>query len=115
MGYFVIFRIIAVISFYERSGVLNLLKNVIEYVCEIDNEIEKTIKIEMYNKKNAIVTSTNNKGEPVPPEKFNFDRTMKKVETGLGTTYAYLVTKAHGGEESSERKDTTVMVKLYRT
>jgi len=44
-------------------------------------------------------------------EKFNSDRLKKKDGTGLGTSYAYLVTKAHGGDifvKSNEEEGTTV-------
>ena len=47
-------------------------------------------------------------------EKFNADvRNRKKKGAGLGTTYAYLVTRAHGGDiivDSNEKEGTTVTV-----
>jgi signal transduction histidine kinase len=65
-----------------------------------------------------IIVKINNKGEPISPErlklffeKFNSDRLKKKDGTGLGTTYVYLVTKAHGGDifvEPDEISGTTV-------
>ena len=76
----------------------------------------------MYNEENKIVVKINNKGKPIPPEKlqlffdkFNSDKTEKKDGTGLGTTYSYLVTKAHGGDifvDSNKTNGTTVTVKF---
>jgi len=49
-------------------------------------------------------------------EKFNTDRSKKKEGTGLGTTYAYLITKAHGGDifvDSTGEEGTTVTLIFY--
>jgi len=69
-------------------------------------------------KKGKTIVKINNYGDPIPPEKmkvffekFNTDRIMKKDGTGLGTTYAYLITKAHNGDinvESTDEEGTTV-------
>ena len=76
----------------------------------------------MYNENESVVVKINNKGEPIPPEKlelffekFNTDRKKKKEGTGPGTTYAYLITKAHWGDsyvESDKKDGTTVTVKF---
>ena len=100
----------------------NLIKNAIEYISDIEDESEKVVKVEMYSTNGKVVVKINNKGETISTEKlqlffekFNSDRTKKHEGTGLGTTYAYLVTKAHCGEisvESNEKDGTTVTVKL---
>jgi len=74
------------------------------------------------NEDDKLIIHINNRGEPVPKEKlelffekFNTDRKKKNSGTGLGTTYAYLVTKAHGGDisvESDAVNGTTVTVKF---
>lgn len=97
---------------------INLIKNAIEHISDLKNESEKVVKINMINENGKIIVKINNKGEPISPErlklffeKFNSDRLKKKDGTGLGTTYAYLVTKAHGGDisvESDEISGTTV-------
>ena len=96
----------------------NLIKNAIEHISDLKNESEKVVKITLTDENGKIVIKINNKGEPIAPErlklffeKFNSDRLKKKDGTGLGTTYAYLVTKAHGGDifvESDEISGTTV-------
>ena len=96
----------------------NLIKNAIEHVYDCIDDNEKVVSISQYLNQGSIFVTINNKGEPIPPEKlkvffekFNSDRTKKKEGTGLGTSYAYLVTKAHGGDifiESTKSKGTTV-------
>jgi len=98
----------------------NLIKNGIEHVVDLESETERRTNVSIYNESDQIVVEVNNGGEPISSErlasffeKFNTDR--KGQGTGLGTTYAYLVTKAHGGEisvTSSEADGTTVTVKL---
>ena len=100
----------------------NLIKNGAEHVMAIENETERLVRISMHNEEGYVVVRINNRGEPVPPErlptffeKFNTDRAKKKEGTGLGTTYAYLVTRAHGGEisvTSDETEGTTLIVKV---
>ncbi|MHB9027248.1 MAG: PAS domain-containing protein [Candidatus Latescibacterota bacterium] len=104
------------------SGVFtNLIMNAIEHVGDLSDPTEKIIRIELYNRDSTIVAAINNRGEPVPPErlvtffeKFNFSGVLqKKKGHGLGTNYAYLVTKAHDGHiavESTGEKGTTVTV-----
>lgn len=99
---------------------INLIKNAIEHVSELDDETQKTVRIVIKEEDENIVVTINNKGKPIPQdkralffEKFNSDRTRKQDGTGLGTTYAYLVTKAHGGDitvESNKEDGTTVTV-----
>lgn len=98
----------------------NLIKNSIEHVENLEEGSEKTVKIRLTNTDDKISLSINNKGTPIPPEKlklffekFNTDRNVKRNGTGLGTTYAYLVVKAHGGDisvSSNEEEGTTVTI-----
>ena len=105
------------------SGVFrNLIKNGIEHVANLDDELDRVVKVMMHNEAEQVVVRIKNGGEPIPStrlasffEKFNTDKSKKKGGTGLGTTYAYLVTKAHGGEisvTSSEKEGTTLTVKF---
>ena len=100
----------------------NLIKNAVEHVGKLRDKSEKIVKIAMYGENNKIIITINNKGKPIPPEKlelffdkFNTDRFDKKEGTGLGTTYAYLVVKAHGGDilvESNEKDGTTITIQF---
>ena len=103
----------------------NLIKNAIEHVKECESAAEKIIEIEMLGTGTGIKISINNKGETIPPgklklffEKFNTDRVKKKTGTGLGTTYAYLVAKAHGWNisvTSEENDGTTITIRIPST
>ena len=100
----------------------NLIKNAVEHVAELESIAEKTVTVKIYNKYRKVYVEINNKGVPIPEErlelffeKFNTDRTMKRDGTGLGTTYAYLVVKAHGGEidvTSKGGEGTTVTIQM---
>lgn len=100
----------------------NLIKNSIEHVCMCGNPEEKIVRITHYREDRNAVVKINNRGAPLPPErlatffeKFNTDKKTKVSGTGLGTTYAYLVTVAHGGTisvESNEKDGTTVTVRF---
>lgn len=103
----------------------NLLKNAIEHVQDCEHEEEKVVTVALYPHRGKTIATFNNKGEIIPPDKlkvffkkFNTDRTKKKEGTGLGTTYAYLITQAHGGDifvESNEDDGTTVTVSFDAT
>ena len=100
----------------------NLIKNGIEHVRDLEDEDQRCVTVRMDHEDGYAVVRINNRGEPVPPErlatffeKFNTDKKKKQGGTGLGTTYAYLVTRGHGGEisvTSDETEGTTVTVKL---
>ena len=99
-----------------------MIKNAGEHVAELETIAEKTVTVKIYDKYRKVYVEINNKGVPIPEErlelffeKFNTDRTMKRDGTGLGTTYAYLVVKAHKGEinvRSNEEEGTTVTVHM---
>ncbi|MHB9028541.1 MAG: PAS domain-containing protein, partial [Candidatus Latescibacterota bacterium] len=97
----------------------NLVLNAIEHVADLENPEEKTVTVEMNREGDHLVVRIRNRGEPIPPErvaaffdKFNVGP-EKRHGIGLGTTYARLVTKAHGGTitvTSNDREGTTVIV-----
>ena len=106
---------------YEKGKVELHIVKMPEYNVE---ESDRIIKVNLANENGNAVVKINNGGEPIPPErvasffeKFNTDRKNKKGGTGLGTTYSYLVVKAHGGKisvESNEKEGTTLTVKLNK-
>lgn len=103
----------------------NLIKNAIEHVNCLDDKKQKTVRINISRENNHALVTINNKGKPVPKEKlelffekFNTNRNEKSGGTGLGTTYAYLVTKAHGGDisvTSNKKEGTTIRLKFKTT
>jgi len=100
----------------------NLVKNAIEHVASLNDPLEKTVLIKRSNVDGNSNIIINNRGEIISEErlqvifdKFNTDRMKKKEGTGLGTTYALLVTKAHEGNiriDSDMINGTTVTVTL---
>ena len=98
----------------------NVIKNAVEHVKDCSDQSEKTIDINLKTSDNRLFITINNKGDIIPPdrlelffEKFNSDRLRKKAGTGLGTTYAYLVAKAHGWDikvDSNEKDGTTITI-----
>jgi PAS domain S-box-containing protein len=95
----------------------NLILNALEHVASLRDAGEKTVTVGFRKEKDCSIVSINNRGEPVPEErlatffeKFNVGP-EKRHGTGLGTTYAYMVTKAHGGDiavASNREEGTTV-------
>ncbi len=100
-----------------------LIRNAIEHVAGETDSSERTITTELFNENNSIVVRINNRGIPIPRErldtffdKFNADREAKPEGTGLGTTFAALVTRAHGGTievTSNEKEGTTVTLRFH--
>ncbi|MCZ6634888.1 MAG: HAMP domain-containing sensor histidine kinase, partial [bacterium] len=99
----------------------NLIKNAIEHVADLPDEAEREVRVVLSNHANQAVIRIHNRGEPIPEEKLDsfFEKfnTSKKEKggTGLGTTYAYLVTTAHGGKievASTPEEGTTLTVQL---
>lgn len=110
------------------SGVFyNLIKNAIEHVADKKNQLDKIIKINVFVKDSNVIIQINNKGKPISKEnlafffeKFNSNKSGGFKGTGLGTTYAYVITKAHGGEigvASDIKYGTTLTLKfpLYQS
>ncbi len=99
----------------------NVTKNAIEHVADLEDDMERVVKLYLLSENRNALVRINNRGEPIPPEKLGsffekFNTTKRETGgTGLGTTYAYLVTKAHGGVisvVSDETEGTTVTVQL---
>ena len=103
----------------------NLIKNAIEHVADLKDDSERTVKVQLHEEDRYAVVEIANRGEAIAPEKlctffekFNTDRSKKAGGTGLGTTYAYWVTRAHDGEmtvTSDGVEGTTVTVKLRKS
>lgn len=102
------------------SGVfMNLIKNAAEHVGGLE-EAERTVVIAVNRRAREVAIAITNGGPPVPTERLEgffekFNTRGKDGGTGLGTTYAALVTRAHGGRigvTSSEADGTTVTVTL---
>ncbi|MCD6308064.1 MAG: GHKL domain-containing protein, partial [Candidatus Latescibacteria bacterium] len=101
---------------------LNVLKNAVEHVSGLEDRSQKTVEVVVDNKEDSVVIRVNNRGEPIPEgklrtffDKFNSDRRKKKEGMGLGTTYAWLVTRAHDGcikVASNSMEGTTVTISL---
>ncbi len=97
-----------------------LIRNAIEHVSEVEEESERRVTVEIFNRDSSIVVKINNRGPTLSPErlatffdKFNPGPDGKSVGPGLGTTYAALVTRAHGGDiavDSTVTRGTTVTV-----
>jgi PAS domain S-box-containing protein len=98
----------------------NLIKNAAEHVMDSDEDSVRLVQVTLNEVAGKAVVTVHNGGSSVPPEdlasffeKFNTKR--KKGGTGLGTTYAYLVTSAHGGHisvTSTPLEGTTLTVSL---
>ncbi len=97
----------------------NLAKNAVEHIVEHE-VVDSTIGIALSVQEQEASVAIHNGGPPIPAELIasffeKFNTHGKQGGTGLGTSYAHLVTTAHGGEidvQSSERDGTTVTVRL---
>ncbi|MDA1027816.1 MAG: HAMP domain-containing sensor histidine kinase [Bacteroidetes bacterium] len=98
----------------------NLLKNAVEHIISLDDSARR-VDVYCSSEPGFVVISVHNGGETVPPERIAtfFDKfnTTKANDggTGLGTTYARLVTEARGGSISawsSAERGTLVSVRL---
>ncbi len=100
---------------------INLIQNAIEHVAGIPDPGEKAVTVDVRKGSGGYIVRINNRGVPIAPdrldaffEKFN-SGPEKKNGTGLGTTYACSVVRAHGGNigvTSDVEKGTTVTVEL---
>ncbi|MDP6041796.1 MAG: HAMP domain-containing sensor histidine kinase, partial [Candidatus Latescibacteria bacterium] len=98
----------------------NLIKNAAEHIVELDDESQRIVRLRLSKGLGKTIVAINNGGDPVPQdlldaffEKFNTEN--KPGGTGLGTTYAALVTHAHDGDiavTSTQEEGTTVTVTL---
>ncbi|MHB9029511.1 MAG: sensor histidine kinase, partial [Candidatus Latescibacterota bacterium] len=96
----------------------NLLRNAIGQIAGLEPASERRVRVEIHNADSSIVVKINSRGTILPPERtatffdrFNANREIRPDGAGLGTTYAFLVTKAHGGDisiDSNSREGTTI-------
>lgn len=102
----------------------NLIKNAVEHVASADPSVwQDGVRVHCSLSPTEVITDITNGGPPVPEdrlatffEKFNSTKTGSGG-TGLGTTYARIVTEAHGGSiavHSSAEEGTRVRVELPR-
>ena len=109
----------------EADGVLlsgvfqNLIKNALEHVYDLEDS-QRHISIELARDGQWASVSINNPGPTIPAEHLDtffdkFNTRNKEKGSGLGTTYALLVVRAHGGKidvASSKEEGTTLQVRL---
>lgn len=105
-----------------EGALKNLIKNAIEHVSHLPDKQAREVRISLVEQYDQVLIDINNGGTPIPAdrvsrffEKFNTDRESKRDGTGLGTTYAYWVIKAHQGDigvTSLEGEGTTVSLCL---
>lgn len=98
----------------------NLIKNAVEHVANCEDEADRMVRVVLAHTPLAVTVTIHNGGEPIPEdllavffEKFNTQG--KQGGTGLGTTYAFWVIRAHAGDinvTSTKAEGTTVTVVL---
>ncbi|MBU8913958.1 MAG: HAMP domain-containing histidine kinase [Spirochaetales bacterium] len=95
-----------------------IIQNAVEHVSSEPDLDERIVHVCLTTELGDYVVQISNPGTPVPAEKidsffdkFNSDRRRKPSGVGLGTTYARLVTCAHGGRIGVRRsiEDGTVV------
>jgi len=112
-------RVLADLSFLP--GVYkNLIKNAAEHVSGLGPS-ERLVQVRCHEENSQAIVSITNGGEPIPEErlpsffdKFNSTKSGQGG-TGLGTSFARLVTLAHGGSisvTSSDERGTELRVSL---
>ena len=91
------------------------IKNAIEHVLALESKSAKTVKIVASDTTEHVTVLICNGGDPIPPHKlptfFEKFTTNKLGGTGIGTSYAYLVIRAHGGDISvaSDANEGTIL------
>ncbi|MFT5366040.1 MAG: two-component system sensor histidine kinase/response regulator [Candidatus Latescibacterota bacterium] len=103
-----------------RGVFYNLIKNAVEHVAGLEDLEARVVEVRVTHTPLSVRVTIHNSGTSVPEhllamffEKFNTHE--KQGGTGLGTTYAFLVTRAHEGEiavTSTETEGTMVSVTL---
>ncbi|PIQ60598.1 MAG: hypothetical protein COV99_10885 [Bacteroidetes bacterium CG12_big_fil_rev_8_21_14_0_65_60_17] len=99
----------------------NLIKNALEHIAEHLDASDLRVRVTIAREDEDVLVSVHNGGPEIPADrlerffdKFNSTK-MDRGGTGLGTTYAAVVTRAHGGDisvTSTRRDGTTVSVRL---
>ena len=99
---------------------MNLIKNAAEHVQDLESETDRVVTVVVRQRARETTISISNGGPPIPPDRIDaffekFNTSGKDGGTGLGTTYAALVTRAHDGRievTSTEQDGTTVTITL---
>lgn len=96
----------------------NLLRSVIGQLASLEQPSERRVRVEVFNSDSNVMVKIFSRGMVLPPERiatfferFSADREEKPDEAGMMFTYAYVVTRAHGGDisiESNSREGTTI-------
>lgn len=98
----------------------NLIKNAAEHVVGLEDEAERVVDVRLTHSTSVSKVCIHNGGAPIPEDLLNvffekFNTHQKQGGTGLGTTYAFWVTQAHGGDisvVSTASEGTTITVIL---
>lgn len=101
--------------------IFNLVLNAIEHVAGCVKPEDKKVRVKLHSTKKSVSVSIHNRGEPIPEDQL---ATLfqdphagqgKRESPGLGTSYAWLVTRAHDGAitvASTEKEGTVVTLKF---
>ena len=99
----------------------NLIKYAMDHVVEHPDDAQRVVEVAFASGDGQATVGIRHKGDPIPPDQLEtfFEKFSTSKEgkggTGLETAYAYLVTRAHGGEISvaSDATDgTSIIVRL---
>ena len=98
----------------------NLIKTAVELVAEQSAEADQTVRVVLDAQGGSAIVAVNNGGPPIPQDRLarffeKFATPGAKSSSGLGASYAHIVTTAHGGRisvTSDETDGTTVVVML---
>ncbi|MFT5366617.1 MAG: two-component system sensor histidine kinase/response regulator, partial [Candidatus Latescibacterota bacterium] len=103
-----------------QKALHHLIKNAYEHVQNLDDLKQKNITITTHQTDHTLQIEINNRGPELPPEDCQtffqkFNSKNKSEAVGLGTTYAYWITKIHNGDisvSSNKQNGTTVTITL---
>lgn len=99
---------------------MNLIKNSIEHVSALESKSARTVKIVASDTTKHVTISICNGGELIPPHKlptfFEKFSTDTSGGMGMGTAYADLVIKEHGGVVSvtSDATEGTILTVMMQ-
>ena len=108
---------------FMPGALRNVIKNAVEHVLEHEAEDPPDVQVHCATTSDTVSVEVINGGPPIPDyllerffDKFNSTKTASGG-TGLGTTFAHIVTEAHGGSisvSSSAEDGTRVRITLPR-
>ena len=99
-----------------KNALYHLIKNAHEHVQDLEDPTQQTITITISTSADTVQIQINNLGPEIPPDACEtffqkFNSRNKSSAVGLGTTYAYWITKIHNGHisvSSNAKEGTTV-------